>query len=228
MASVSSQFVIGADSNRHGTAWFPGLNGGAERTPVLKLSRDAIRVTRAMTTDALRGTPRAFDPRAALDQLLLDLCAFRGEQELVLALRAHHRLADENLRAGHRFVGFEALRHLLRERNIERVTLDRRAVCATCGSYGSESSRMLPWGGAREGAGSEGRVACAVCGKPPVTSEPPGAVEKHSHPDAFAFRIGEAFDASALRRHELVSLHHDPCVRVLGSRSRRRIDRDCA
>jgi hypothetical protein len=35
-----------------------GLNGSAERTPVLNLSRDAVRVTRAMTTDA--GTTREF------------------------------------------------------------------------------------------------------------------------------------------------------------------------
>ena len=35
-----------------------GLNGAAERTPVLNLPRDAIRVTRAMTTDA--GTTREF------------------------------------------------------------------------------------------------------------------------------------------------------------------------
>jgi len=35
-----------------------GLNGGAERTPVLNLSRDAVRVTRAMTTDS--GTTREF------------------------------------------------------------------------------------------------------------------------------------------------------------------------
>ena len=114
-----------------------------------------------------------------------------------------------------------------RERNIEWVTLDRRAVCAACGSYGSELSQVLSWGGAREGAGSEGRVACAVGGKPAVTGEPPGAVEEHPHADALALRIGEAFDASALRRHELVSLHHDACVRVLGSRSSSRIHRRC-
>lgn len=35
-----------------------GLNGSAERTPVLNLSRDAVRVTRAMTTDA--GATREF------------------------------------------------------------------------------------------------------------------------------------------------------------------------
>jgi hypothetical protein len=35
-----------------------GLNGAAERMPVLNLSRDAVRVTRAMTTDA--GTTREF------------------------------------------------------------------------------------------------------------------------------------------------------------------------
>ena len=55
----------------------------------------------------------------------------------------------------------------------------------------------------------------------------PGAVEKHSHADALALRIGEAFDASALGRHELVSLHHDACVRILGSSPGRGIDRGC-
>jgi hypothetical protein len=82
---------------------------------------------------------------------------------------------------------------------------------------------MLPWRGAREGTGSKGRVACAVRREPSVTSESPGAVEKNPYADALALRIGEAFDASALRRHELVSLHHDACVRVLGSRSSSRI-----
>lgn len=43
------------------TEWqnvWSGLNGSAEKTPVLNLARDAVRVTRAMTTDA--GAPREF------------------------------------------------------------------------------------------------------------------------------------------------------------------------
>jgi hypothetical protein len=156
------------------------LAGEVEPVDVLPAALAARTNLRARIAPHLEDTVTscgAFDPRSALDQLLLDLRAFRGEQELVLALRAHHRLADEDVRARHRFVGFEALRHLLRERNIEWVTLDRRAVCAACGSYGSELSRVLSWGRAREGAGSEGRVACAVRGKPAVTGEPPGTVE---------------------------------------------------
>ena len=50
----------------------------------------------------------AFDPGAALDEDLLDVRPLRGEQELVLALRAHHRLPDEDVRACERFVGCEA------------------------------------------------------------------------------------------------------------------------
>ena len=48
-----------------------GLNGSAERTPNLNLSRDAVRVTRAMTTDA--GTTREFvlvESRGDVSQLL--------------------------------------------------------------------------------------------------------------------------------------------------------------
>ena len=134
------------------------LTGEVEPVDVLPAALAARTDVRARIAPHLEDTVTrggALDPGAALDQLLLDLRPFRGEQELVLALRAHHRLADEDVRAGHRFVGFEALRHLLRERNLERVPLDRRAVRSACRSDGSELSRVLPGRGAREGAGSE-------------------------------------------------------------------------
>jgi hypothetical protein len=56
------------------TEWqnvWAGLNGSAERTPVLNLARDAVRVTRAMTTDA--GTSREFvlvESRGDVSQLI--------------------------------------------------------------------------------------------------------------------------------------------------------------
>lgn len=48
-----------------------GLNGSADKTPIMNLSRDAVRVTRAMTTDA--GTTREFvlvESRADVSQVI--------------------------------------------------------------------------------------------------------------------------------------------------------------
>ena len=145
----------------------------------------------------------------------------------MLPLRAHHRLANQDPRAGHGFVRFEALRHLLRERHLERVSLDRRAVGPARWSDGSELPRMLARGRSRESAGADGCVACAVCGEPAVGRESPGAVEQYAYADAFTLGIGEALDPPVLRRDELVPLHHDACIRILGPRSSRRIHCGC-
>ena len=206
------------------------LTGEIEPVDVLPAALAARADVRARIAPHLEDTVTsggAFDPGAALDQLLFDLRPLRGEQELVLALRTHHRLPDEDVRAGHRFVGFEALRHLLRQRDLERIPFHVCAVRAACRSDGSELARVLPRRGAREGAGSERCVAGAVGGEPPVAGKPPGAVEQHPDADAFALGIGEALDAAALRRDELVPLHHDTRVRVLGPSPGRRIDRGC-
>ena len=62
----------------------------------------------------------------------------------MLALRAHHRLPDKDVRAGHRFVGFEALRHLLRERDLERIRSTGVRCVAACRSDGSEWRECFP------------------------------------------------------------------------------------
>ena len=63
--------------------------------------------------------------------------------------------------------------------------------------------------------------------EPAVAREAPGTVEQHADADALAFGIGEAVDAPVLRRDELVPLHHDACVRVLGPSPDRRVNCGC-
>ena len=105
---------------------------------------------------------RAFDPGAALDQLLLDLGALGGEEELVFSLCPDHRLANDDVRPGHSFVSREALRDLLVQRDLEGVAVDGCAVRRARGRDGRELSRRMPTGGsAREGAGPKRRLASA-------------------------------------------------------------------
>ena len=169
----------------------------------------------------------AFDPGAALDQLLLDLGALRREQELVLALRAHHRLADEDVRAGHRFVRREALRDLLASGDLERVALDGCAVRCARGRDGRELSRV-PAGAAR--AKVQARSAA---------SRAPSAESRRSQakPQAPLTRTRTPMpslseSASRSTRPFFVAtnwlrLSDDACVGVLGSSPGRRIDRGC-
>src|SRR6185437_2159580 len=171
---------------------------------------------------------RAFDPGAALDQLLLDLGALGGEEELVFSLCPNHRLANDDVRPVHSFVRREAFRDLLVQRDLEWVALDGRAVRRARGRYGRELSRRMPTrGSAREGAGPKRRLASAFARKPAVAREAPRAVDEDADADPLALRIREPIDSSVLRCDELVALGDHPCVRVLGSSPGRRIDRGC-
>ena len=170
----------------------------------------------------------AFDPGAALDQLLLDLGALGGEEELVLSLCPHHRLANNDVRPGHRLVRREALCDLLVQRDLERVALDGCAVRRTRGRDRRELSRMPTGGSAREGAGPKRRLASAFAGEPAVAREAPRAVHEDADADPLALRVREPLDSSVLRRDELVALGDHACVGVLGPSPGRRIDRGCS
>jgi len=176
--------------------------------------------------DTVAGS-RALDARAGLDQFLFDLRPFRGKQELVLPLRAHHRLADEDLRAGHGFVRFEAQRHLLRERDLERVSPNRRTVRPGRRGDGSEVPRVLARRCPRKRAGSQRGIPRPSRRKPAVGRKAPGAVQEHAHPDALALGIRETLDAAALRRNELIPFQHNARVCVLGPGTGRRIHGRC-
>ena len=194
------------------------LTGEVEPVDVLPTALAARAGLRARIAPHLEETVTscgAFDPRAALISSCSTSVPSEVSKELVLALRAHHRLPDEDFRAEPSLVGFEALRHLLRDRNIEWVARP------TCGVAWELWERVVAnASSAREGAGSEGRVACAVLRKADGRANPQAPLRSTRTP-ILALRIGEEFDASALRRHELVSLHHDACVRVLSARSGR-------
>src|SRR5439155_18182163 len=93
----------------------------------------------------------AVDAGPALDQFLLDLGPLGGEEELVLALCPHHRLAHEDSRTGEGRVRAQAHIDLLGEGDLERVPLDLGPVGALDRVDRGESTRVLPGSRPREG-----------------------------------------------------------------------------
>src|SRR2546426_11366050 len=91
-------------------------------TTLFRSARIAAGLEHAVTSGG------AIDPSAGLDELLLDLRSLRGEEQLVLPLRPHHRLADEDVGSRQRLVRAQAQIDLVGDRHVEGIALDRRAM----------------------------------------------------------------------------------------------------
>jgi hypothetical protein len=145
----------------------------------------------------------------------------------VLPLRAHHRLADENIGSSERRVRSQAELDLVRDRHVERIAFDRGPMRAGSRLQLCELSRVQACRGAGEGAGAKRGLPRSLGGQPPIAGKPPRPSDQHADPDPFALGIRDTLDPSVLRRHELVTLQDGPCIRVLRTCAGRRIDRRC-
>ncbi len=168
---------------------------------------------------------RAVDPAAALDQLLLDVGPLGGDQNLVLALGSHHRPAQDEVSALERLLRAQAVLDLLGQRDVERIPLHGRPVCAGVGRDRSEGARIPPAGRARERARAQRGVAGPVRGEPPVAGEAPRAAGEHADADALALAVAQRLDATVLRRHRLVAAQYGARVGVLRPGAQRRVHR---
>src|SRR5207247_2627476 len=99
------------------------------------------------------------------------------EQQLVFALRAHHRLSDHDIRAVQRLVCAEAEVDLVRERDLERIAFYRTAMRARVGLDRRQRARVASRRGPCERAGSQCGIACAFRGETAVAGETPGPAD---------------------------------------------------
>jgi hypothetical protein len=146
----------------------------------------------------------------------------------VLTLRAHHRLADEDILSFEGLVSAQAEVDLVCDRYVERIALDRRAMCTGPRLQRRKPSRVHSGRGAGKRVGAKCSVTRAVDRQPSIARESPGAAYEHTDADPFALRVRRPLDSPVLRRYELFALEHDPRVRVLRTRPGRGVDPGCA
>src|SRR5581483_5350089 len=169
------------------------------------------------------------DQASALDRLLVDLDAVRGEEELALAPGADGRLGDLHVRVAERLPGAQAERDLVVERDRERVALDRGAVGAGAGLEGREHERALRGAArcGRETVGAERGVARSLRREAAVGGEAPRPAGEDADADPLGLRVRQRLDAAVLRRHRLRAAHDGARVRVVGAGAEGRVDRRC-
>ena len=167
---------------------------------------------------------RRVDSRTGLDQLLLDVGAFGGDEHLVLELRARERLRNLDLGPRKPLLRIEAEVDLLVERDGERVDLDACPERA-----GLRVERLEPAlaaaGRAREVAGSPGCVAAALVAERAGAGEAPGAVDEHAHADPLRLDVADRLDVAVLRRDGLRALEDAARVGVRSAGADRGVDR---
>src|SRR5438874_7876775 len=78
--------------------------------------------------------------------------------------------------------------------------------------------------GARERAGTEGRVASALLSHPTVAGEAPGAPDEDADTDPCALLVLDSVDLAVPRRDPLGAPGDDPRIRVRGPSSDRGVD----
>ncbi len=165
------------------------------------------------------------DPAAALVDVLLDVRALGGDEDLVLALGADHRDRHLHVVVPHAVLGPQAEVDLLGQRDGEGVALERRAVLAGVSLDGREV-RLVPAGRcAGELDGSKRCVSSTGLVEPSGSCESPGAVHEHADTDARALGVAQVVDLAVLRDHVLAPHRHGPSVRVGRPSPQCRVDR---
>ena len=170
----------------------------------------------------------AFDPGAALDQLLLDLGALGGEEELVLSLRAHHRLANDDVRAR---PSLRRLRGIARPSRPARPRTGRaRRLCGACRLRARRARAVANACPAAARAKVQARSAAS-------RAPSPESRRSHAKPQAPLTRTRTPIpslseSASRSTRPFFVATNwlrfgDHACVGVLGPSPGRRIDRGC-
>src|SRR3954453_11084398 len=145
------------------------------------------------------------DPGAALDDLLVDRGAVRGDEQLLLSLGAQEGGGHLDAVVLHALLGPQALLDLVGERDRERVLLDRRAVRAPDRLDGRERAVVPPRRRLRESRGPLGRRAGALGAQPVVAGEAPGAAHENADADPLALDVIEPVDALVPGRDRLAA-----------------------
>ena len=154
------------------------------------------------------------DPAAGLVDVLLDVRPLGGDEHLVLALGAHHRDGDLDVGVLHALFRAQAEIDLVRERDRERIALERRSILARLRVDRRERGPVPAGRGAREGGCPERGVAGRRVVQPPDPGEPPGAVDEHPDADALALGVAQIVDLAVLRDHGLAPERDRARVRV--------------
>jgi hypothetical protein len=135
------------------------------------------------------------DSAAALDHVLLGRGALRGDEDLVLALGADRSRRHLHVLVLQRALGAQAEVDLFRERDGERVALDRCAELA----LRRLDRRELPAMASRRCLGKGARLGGCGLGalrvEAPVAGEAPRAAHQHAHADSLGLRVVEPLDA---------------------------------
>jgi hypothetical protein len=219
---------VGSEERRRLLADTWGFSLQCERVDVLPAglrARAAVgaRVAADLRDPVARG--RRVDPAAALDQLLVGRRPFGGDEHALLALRPHERGGDLHVVVRHALFGAETVSDLVRERDLERVLLDRRAVLTPGQLHGSERAAVSAGRGLRKGARLGCRGLRAVRAQAPVAGEAPSTVDQRADAEALALHVVEPVDPPVPRRDRLRPAKNDPGVCVGGSGGERRGDR---
>ena len=185
----------------------PPRGRAPRRTPSrpARSSRRARSGSCALLEDAVAGRDRV-DPAAALDELLLDVGAVRGDS--TCARGCARTNADVTFTSGlrERLLRAQAELDLVRERRRRTGRARPASRTCRCAARPARGARPLPAGGrARTSQRAARRVPGAVRVEPPVAREAPGAVDEHADADALALAVAERLDAAVLRRHRLVA-----------------------
>ena len=193
--------------------------------PAGACARAAVRARVAAELRQLVVRGDRVDPGAGLVELLLGLDAVGREQHLVLALRPHGCLGDDDVLVPKRCLGAEAEVDLVGERDVERVDRDRRAVAARARLDRRERAAAPDRRRERERGRAPGGRDRALGVEAPVAREAPGAAREHADADPLGLDVDDVLDAAVLRRDRLRAADHGARVRVLGSRRESRLDR---
>ena len=165
------------------------------------------------------------DAAARLDDLLLDRAPERGDEHLVLPVRAHERRPDGHVGVLHAVLRLQAEVDLVRDRDREGVAFERRSVLRGRRLDRRERAAVAAGSRLRERRRAERRLAGARVGRTPVARESPRPVDEDTDADALAVEVADLLDLAVLGRDELGAAHDHARVGVLGAGADRRIDR---
>ena len=119
----------------------------------------------------------------------------------------------------------QAVRDLVRERDLEWIALDRSAVLALRGLDRSERALVPAAGGLGEATRLRGGRLGALRAQAPVAGEPLRAADERADAEPFALDIVEPVDPAVARSNGLGPAKDDPRIGVGGACGERRGDR---
>ncbi len=140
----------------------------------------------------------------------------------MLPLRAHRRGGHLHVLVLERALGPEAELDLVRERNLERVALERRAELARSRLDRSEVAAMPTRRGLGEGAGLLGSGRRSLGAQAPVAGEAPGPVHEDANADPLGLGVVEPLDPLVARPDNLGAAHDHASIGVAGPRTESR------